>query len=177
MNQTLTPRQATARRLELLAVILRDRAHHAGRWQVERLAGLAEEAAMASVTAARFDGQDLPIDAILTLQELIDLLAAQDFHIPPAIVGYAVAPALGELPEMSPLRAVSKQLASQDVDLRARRDAALRDGHLDSGDDEIAAWALRALVVLHRKHDRLAAAVAVDNERPDNRGKAPVDGS
>jgi hypothetical protein len=78
---------------------------------------------------------------------------------------------------MSPPRAVSKQLASQDLDLRARRDAILRDGHLDSGDDEIVAWALRALVVLHRKHDRLAAAVAVDNERPDNRGKAPVDGS
>jgi hypothetical protein len=177
MSQTLTPRQSTARRLELLAVILRDRAHHAERWQVERLVALAEEAAMATVTATRLDGQDLPTDAVLTIQELIDRLSGQDFHIPPAIVGYAVAPALGELPEMSPLRTVSKQLASQDVDLRARRDAVLRDGHLGSEDDEIVAWALRALVVLHRKHDRLAAAVAIDNERPDNGGKAPVDGS
>ena len=132
---------------------------------------------MASVTAARFRSQDLPVDAILTLQELIDRLAEQDFHIPPAIVGYAVAPALGELPEMRPLQAVSKQLASQDVDLRARRDAVLRHGHLDSGDDEIAAWALRALVVLHRKHNQLAAVVTVDNDRPGNRGKAPVEGS
>lgn len=177
MNQTPTTRQATGRRLELLAGILRDRAHHAERWQVERLVSLAEEAAMASVTAARLEGQDLPADALITLQELIDRLREHDFHIPPVIVGYAIAPALGEDPEMEPLRAVSKQLAHQDADLRARRDAVLRHGHLDSRDDETVAWALRALVVLHRKHRQLAAAVAVDNNRPDNRGKEPVDGS
>jgi hypothetical protein len=76
---------------------------------------------------------------------------------------------------MEPLNAVSLQLAREDADLRARRFALIEHGHLNARSDEVLNAALTGLIALHRKHERLAATVAADNDRPCNHGKAPAD--
>lgn len=166
---------ATARRLMHLATVVRGRAYHPQRYMIETLAGAIEDAAIAIQSIPVDEPGQLPQPAVDALREATDLLTQNDFMIPAAIIGYATAPVTGEIPEMEPLQAVSVQLARQDVDLRARRLALVEHGHLNSRDDEVLNAALTGLIVLHRKHVRLAAAIAVDNERPDNRGKAPAD--
>ncbi|MEU1180597.1 hypothetical protein ABZ464_23645 [Streptomyces sp. NPDC005820] len=165
---------ATVRRLNHLAAVVRGRAHHPQRYMIETLAGAIEDAAIAIQTFPVDEPGQLPQGATDALREATDLLTQNDFMIPAAIIGYATAPVTGEMPQMEPLQAVSIRLARQDVDLRARRFALVEHGHLNSRDEEVLNAALTGLVALHRQHERLAAAVAVDNDRPCNRGKAPA---
>ncbi|MER6559759.1 hypothetical protein ABT300_18895 [Streptomyces sp. NPDC001027] len=166
---------ATARRLNHLAAVVRGRAYHPQRYMIETLAGAIEDAAIALQTYPVDEPGQLPQGATDALREATDLLTQNDFMIPAAIIGYATAPVTGDMPKMAPLNAVSVRLAREDADLRARRFALVEHGHLNSRDEEVLNAALTALIVLHRKHERLAAAVAVDNDRPCNRGKAPAD--
>ncbi|MFF5668842.1 hypothetical protein ACFY8S_01680 [Streptomyces hygroscopicus] len=164
----------TVRRLNRLAAVVRGRAYHPQRFMIETLAGAIEDAAIAIQSAPVDEPGQLPQPAVDALREASDLLTQHDFMIPAAIIGYATAPVTGQLPEMEPLQAVSIQLARQDADLRARRFAIVEHGHLKARDEDVLNAALIGLIVLHRKHERLAAAVALDNERPCNRGKAPA---
>ncbi|WP_086859795.1 hypothetical protein [Streptomyces milbemycinicus] len=166
---------AAVRRLNHLAAVVRGRAYHPQRYMIETLAGAIEDAAIAIQTFPVDEPGQLPQGATDALREAADLLTQHDFMIPAAILGYATAPVTGQLPKMEPLKAVSVQLARQDADLRARRFAIVEHGHLNSRDDEVLTAALTGLIALHRKHERLAAAIAVDNDRPCNRGKAPAD--
>ncbi|MER6632240.1 hypothetical protein ABT301_29170 [Streptomyces sp. NPDC000987] len=166
---------ATANRLMHLAAVVRGRAHHPQRFMVETLAGAIEDAAIAIRQTPVDEPDQLPQAATDVLREATGLLTEHDFMIPAVIIGYATAPVTGVLPQMEPLQAVSVQLARQDADLRARRTALVEHGHLNARDEEVLDAALTGLIVLHRKHERLAAAVAVDNDRPCNRGKAPAD--
>jgi hypothetical protein len=166
---------ATVRRLNHLAAVVRGRAHHPQRYMIETLAGALEDAAIAIQSFPVDEPGQLPQPAVDALREATELLTENDFMIPAAIVGYATAPVTGSTPQMEPLNAVSLQLARQDADLRARRMALIEHGHLNSRDEAVLNAALTGLLVLHRKHERLAAAVAVDNDRPNNRGKAPAD--
>ncbi|MFE3033041.1 hypothetical protein ACFXKY_15525 [Streptomyces canus] len=166
---------ATARRLNHLAAVVRGRAYHPQRSMVELLAGAIEDAAIAIRSFPVDEPGQLPQGAVDALGEAAELLATHDFMIPAAILGYATAPVTGKLPEMEPLNAVGVQLARRDADLRARRFAIVEHGHLNARDDEVLTAALTGLLSLHREHQRLAAAVAVDNDRPWNRGKAAAD--
>ncbi|KUN32497.1 hypothetical protein AQJ11_02935 [Streptomyces corchorusii] len=165
---------ASARRLMALATVVRGRAYHPQRYMIETLAGAIEDAAIALQTCPVDEPGQIPQPAADAVREATDLLTQHDFMIPAAILGYATSPITGTVPSMQPLTAVSLQLARQDIDLRARRLAIVEHGHLNSRDDEVLGAALAGLMVLHRKHERLAAAVAADNERPCNRGKAPA---
>ncbi|MEU2264991.1 hypothetical protein ABZ568_00755 [Streptomyces olindensis] len=169
------PQVAATRRLMHLARIVRGRAHHPQRFMVETLAGAIEDAAdiIRDYPIPCLD--EVPLAANFPLREATDLLTQHDFMIPAAILGYATAPLTGVLPQMEPLNAVSLQLARQDADLRARRMALIEHGHLNSRDEDVLDAALTGLMGLHRKHERLAATVAVDNDRPCHRGKAPAD--
>jgi hypothetical protein len=160
------------RRLALLADIVQDRAHHPQPHLIDRLVDLLSRAAATAAAAPLEYGRSIPAITLDTVQEASDLMEAHDFHIPASILGYAVAPALGEVPPMKALGAVTEQLARRDFELQKRRNTVLHGDHLNSNDDETVAWALRALVILHYKHERLAAEVAVDNARPCNRGLA-----
>ncbi|MET8746843.1 hypothetical protein [Streptomyces sp. NPDC004728] len=171
----MSPYATTVRRLMLLATVVRGQAQHPQRPMTETLAGVIEDAAMAVQTVVVDEPEQLPQVALNMLQEAVDLLTDHDFRIPAAIIGYAVAPVTNTLPQMDQLGAVSVQLARQDADLRARRATVIEHGHLNSRDDEVLTAALTGLIVLHRKHERLAAAIRVDNDRPCNRGKAPAD--
>jgi hypothetical protein len=166
---------ATTRRLMHLARVVRGRAYHPQRYMIETVAGAIEDAAMAVESIPVDEPGQLPQVALNMLQEATDLLTEHDFMVPAVIIRYAIAPVTGAVPAMDELGAVSVQLARQDADLRARRTALIEHGHLNSRDDEVLMAALTGLIVLHRKHERLAAAVAVDNDRPCNRGKAPAD--
>ncbi|MGW4731794.1 hypothetical protein ACWEQC_21970 [Streptomyces shenzhenensis] len=166
---------ATVRRLNHLAAVVRGRAYHPQRYMIETLAGAIEDAAIGIQTFPVDEPGQLPQGATDALREATDLLTQNDFMIPAAIIGYATAPVTGVMPKMEPLQAVSIQLARQDADLRARRIAIVEHGHLNSRDEEVLNAALTGLIALHRKHERLAAAVAVDNDRPCNQGKAPAD--
>ncbi|WP_371099009.1 hypothetical protein [Streptomyces sanglieri] len=170
----MSPYATTVRRLMLLATVVRGQAQHPQRPMTETLAGVIEDAAMAVQTVVVDEPEQLPQVALNMLQEAVDLLTDHDFRIPAAIIGYAVAPVTNTLPQMDQLGAVSVQLARQDADLRARRATVIEHGHLTSRDDEVLTAALTGLIVLHRKHERLAAAIRVDNARPCNRGKAPA---
>ncbi|NDK24687.1 hypothetical protein FSY75_09400 [Streptomyces sp. TR1341] len=161
------------RRLALLAGIVQDRAHHPQPHLIDRLAGLLKSAAATAAVAPLEDGRRVPAITLDTIQEASDLMEAHDFHIPASILGYVLAPALGDVPPMKALNAVSEQLARQDFELQKRRNTVLHGDRLNSDDDETVAWALRALVTILYKHERLAAAVAVDNDRPCNRGLTP----
>ncbi|BBA98318.1 hypothetical protein RVR_4455 [Actinacidiphila reveromycinica] len=162
-----------ARRLALLAGIVRDRAYHPQPYEIDRLVGLLESAAATAAVAPLEDGRRVPAVTLDTVQEAADLMEAHDFHIPASILGYVLAPALGDVPPMKALGAVTEQLARQDFDLQKRRNTVLHGDRLNSDDDETVAWALRALVTILYKHERLAAVVAVDNARPCNRGLTP----
>ncbi|MET8609763.1 hypothetical protein [Streptomyces misionensis] len=168
-----TDTEAVARRLRILAGIVEDRAHHPDRDRILLLAFKLKVAATSATITPIEDGCRLPAYTLNELQEARALMEAHDFHLSPAGIDYAVAPALGRVPEMRPLGAVSAQLARQDFDLQARRNAVVHHGHLDSPDDETVAWALRALTTIHYQHEQLAKAVAADNDRPCNRGKMP----
>lgn len=172
-----TPYLATARRLMHLARVVRGQAYHPQRYMIATLAGAIEEAAdiVRDYPLAFGEPGELPLAATFPLREATDLLTEHDFMIPAVIIRYATAPLTGDLPKMEQLSAVSVQLARQDADLRARRAALIEHGHLKSRDDEVLLAALSGLIVLHRQHERLAAAIAVDNDRPANRGQAPAD--
>ncbi|MFE2424990.1 hypothetical protein [Streptomyces hokutonensis] len=171
----MSPYVATARRLMQLAAVVRGRAYHPQRYMIETLAGAIEDAAIAIQSSPVDEPGQFPQPAADALREATELLTGHDFMIPAAILGYVTAPVSGRLPEMQPLNAVSMQLAREDADLRARRFAIVEHNHLNARDDEVLNAALAGLIALHRKHERLAAAVAVDNDRPCNRGKAPAD--
>jgi hypothetical protein len=156
------PYLATPRRLMLLARVIQGQAHHPQRYMVETLAGILEDVAITLRATPIEDSDQLSPMARDMLQEATDLLTEHDFRVPAAIIGYATAPWTGVLPKLDPLGAVSVQLASQDADLRARRLAVIERGHLNSRDDDVLMAALSCLLDLHRKHERLAAAVAAD---------------
>lgn len=162
-----------ARRLALLAGIVQDRAHHPQPYLIDQLVGLLKSAAATAAVAPLEDGRRVPSITLDAVQDASDLMEAHDFHIPASILGYALAPALGEVPPMKALGAVTEQLARQDFELQKRRNTVLHGDRLNSDDDETVAWVLRALVNLHYKRERLAAAVAVDNARPCNKGLTP----
>lgn len=169
----IAPASAAAERLEILAGIIRERAYHPLPHSIESLAARLEDARTALLVAAPSDGQGIPAVALDAMQEAADLMAGHDFHIPAVMVKIAVAPLTGHLPVVEALNAVGKQLAVKDFDLQ-RRCAAIHDGKfLDTGDREMIAWAMRALTHVHYKHERLAEAVAADNDRPAHRGKTP----
>ncbi|WP_381792916.1 hypothetical protein [Streptomyces niveus] len=165
--------ETVARRLGILAGIVQDRAHHPKPYMIDQLVDLLRSAAATAAVAPLEDGRSVPALTLDTAQEASDLMEAHDFHIPASILGYALAPALGEVPPMKALNAVAGQLARQDFELQKRRNTVLHGDRLNSDGDETVAWALRALVTIHYKHERLAAAVAVDNDRPCNRGLTP----
>lgn len=162
-----------ARRLAILAGIVQDRAHHPKPYLIDQLVGLLKSAAATAAVAPLEDGRSVPAITLDTVQEASDLMEAHDFHIPASILGYVLAPALGDLPPMKALNAVTEQLARQDFELQKRRNTVIHHDRLNSDDDEIVAWALRALVSILYKRDRLAAVVAVDNDRLCNRGLTP----
>ncbi|MGW6460144.1 hypothetical protein ACWF94_30150 [Streptomyces sp. NPDC055078] len=162
-----------ARRLDLLAGIVQDRAHHPQPYLINRLVGLLKSAVATAAVAPLEDGRSVPAVTLDAVQEASDLMEAHDFHIPASILGYVLAPALGDVPPMKALNAVTEQLARRDFELQKRRNTVLHGDRLNSEDDESVAWALRALVSILYKHDRLAAAVTVDNARPCNQGLTP----
>lgn len=162
-----------ARRLDLLAGIVQDRAHHPQPYLIDRLVGLLRSAAATAAVAPLEDGRSIPAITLDTVQEASDLMEGHDFHIPASILGYVLAPALGDVPPVKPLDAVTERLAREDFELQKRRNTVLHGDRLNSEDDETVAWALRALVNILYKRERLAAAVAVENDRPCNRGLTP----
>ncbi|MDQ0762037.1 hypothetical protein [Streptomyces canus] len=166
---------ATARRLNHLAAVVRGRAYHPQHFMIETVAGAIEDAAIAIQSSPVDEPGQLPQPAVDALREATDLLTQHDFMIPAVIVDYATAPVTGVMPQMEPLKAVGVRLARLDADLRARRFAIVEHGHLNSRDEEVLNAALIGLTVLHRRHERLAAEIAFDNNRPWNRGKAPAD--
>ncbi|MFF2940219.1 hypothetical protein ACFVSQ_10290 [Streptomyces niveus] len=161
------------RRLALLAGIVQDRAHHPQPYLIDQLVDLLKSAAATAALAPLEDGRSIPAITLDTVQEASDLMEAHDFHIPASILGYALAPALGEVPPMKALNAVSEQLARQDFELQKRRNTVLHGDRMNSDDDETVAWVLRALVTILYKHERLATAVGVDNVRPCNKDLTP----
>ncbi|MFF4179675.1 hypothetical protein [Streptomyces sp. NPDC001750] len=171
----MSPYVTTARRLMHLARVVRGQAHHPKRYMIETLVGAIEGAAMAMASTPVDEPGQFPQPVRDMIRDATDMLTQHDFKIPAAIIGYATAPVTGVLPTMGQLDPVSVQLARQDADLRARRATVIEHGHLNSRDDEVLTAALSGLLVLHRKHERLAAAIRVDNDRPFNRGKAPAD--
>ncbi|MCX4458538.1 hypothetical protein OOK58_42250 [Streptomyces sp. NBC_01728] len=168
-----TVTEAVARRLRILAGIVEDRAHHPDRSEILLLAFKMKMAATSATITPIEDGRRLPVYTLNELQEARDLMEAHDFHLSPAVLDYAVAPALGDVGPMEPLGAVSQKLARDDFELQKRRNTVIRGRRLDSDDDEAVAWALRALTAIHYSHERLAKVVAVDNARPCNQGKTP----
>ncbi|MGW6391170.1 hypothetical protein ACWFR1_11835 [Streptomyces sp. NPDC055103] len=162
-----------ARRLDLLAGIVQDRAHHPQPYLIDQLVGLLKSAAATAAVAPLEDGRTVPAVTLDTIQEASDLMEAHDFHIPASILGYVLAPPVGDVPPMKALGAVAEKLARDDFELQKRRNTVLHGDRLNSDDDETVAWALRALVAILYKRDRLAAAVAVDNARPCNQGLTP----
>ncbi|MFE9127773.1 hypothetical protein ACFYOF_20600 [Streptomyces sp. NPDC007148] len=169
----MTTTETVARRLSLLSDVASGSARHPQRSQVDRLSELLLMASATATSAPLEDGRRLPAFTLDVLQEAQDLMEAEDFGMSAAVLDYAVAPALGGLPDMKSLNAVGEQLARQDFDLQARRRALIEHGHLDAGSDAVVTAALGALAVLHYKHERLSAVVTADNARPSNRGKAP----
>ncbi|PWI16012.1 hypothetical protein DI272_18950 [Streptomyces sp. Act143] len=168
-----TATEAVARRLRILAGIVEDRAHHSDRWYIGRLAASIRFAALTAPAYPIEDGRRLPAETLDSLQEARDLMTAHDFHLSPAVLDYAVAPALGEVGPMRALGAVSEKLARDDFELQKRRNTVLHGRQLESDDDETVAWALRSLAAIHYKRDQLAKVVADDNARPYNQGKPP----
>jgi hypothetical protein len=168
-----TATEAVARRLRILAGIVEDRAHHPNRSEILLLAWKLKVAATNVTISPIEDGRRLPAYALNELQEARDLMEAHDFHLSPAGIEYAVAPALGEGGPMKPLGAVSEKLARDDFELQKRRNTVVHGRQLESDDDETVAWALRALTTIHYRHEQLAKVVAVDNARPCNQGKTP----
>ncbi|MFI2434691.1 hypothetical protein [Streptomyces sp. NPDC018693] len=168
-----TATEAVARRLRILAGIVEDRAHHPDRSRIVHLAFKLKYAAQTATVHPIEEGRRLPAYTLNELQEARDLMAAHDFHLSPAVLDYAVAPALGEVGPMKPLGAVSQKLARDDFELQKRRNTVVHSRKLDSDDDEAVAWALRALTTIHYQHEQLGKVVAVDNARPCNRGKTP----
>ncbi|MFD3609021.1 hypothetical protein ACFWXA_13270 [Streptomyces atroolivaceus] len=162
-----------ARRLDLLAGIVQDRAHHPQPYLIDRLVGLLKSAAATAAVAPLEDGRTVPAVTLDTIQEASDLMEAHDFHIPASILGYVLTPPVGDVPPVKALGAVTEKLARDDFELQKRRNTVLHGNRLNSEDDESVAWALRALVTILYKRDRLAAAVAVDNARPCNQGLTP----
>ncbi|WP_405893776.1 hypothetical protein OG272_15995 [Streptomyces sp. NBC_00104] len=173
MATTATPTEDVARRLTLLAGIVEDRAHHPDPWHIGRLAASLRFAALTAPTYPIQDGRRLPAETLDVLQEARDLMEAHDFHLSPVGIDYAVAPALGPVGDMKPLGAVSEKLARDDFELQKRRNTVIHSGQLDAAADETVTWALTVLTAVHYKHERLAAVVAADNDRPCNRGKTP----
>ncbi|MEU1853934.1 hypothetical protein ABZ499_32925 [Streptomyces sp. NPDC019990] len=168
-----TPTETVALRLRLLAQIVDERAHHADPWYIGVLAATLRFAALTAPTYPIEDGRRLPAETLESLQDARDLMMKRDFHLSPAVLDYAVAPALGEVGPMKPLGAVSEQLARDDFALQKRRNTVVHSGKLHSGDDELVTWALGELAAVHYKHEQLGKAVAVDNARPCNQGKTP----
>lgn len=160
---------ATARRLMHLAKAVRGRACHPKRYLIETLAGALEDAAIAIQSTPVDEPGQLPQPAADALREATDLLTRYDLMIPAVIVGYAIQPVTGTMPRLAPLNPVSPPLARLDADLRAHHMALIELGHLNSRDDDVLDAALTALIVLHRRHGRLAAAVTADDQ-----GKAPA---
>ncbi|TFV33176.1 hypothetical protein E4K10_30315 [Streptomyces sp. T1317-0309] len=169
----MSERTTTARRLDLLSAVVSGSAQHPQRSQIDRLSELLLIAGATTAVAPLEDGRRIPAFALDVLSEARDLMESEDFHMSAAVLDYAVAPALGALPEMKPLNAVSEQLARQDFDLQARRRALIEHEHLDATSNDTVSAVLAALAVLHYKHERLAAVVVADNARPRHRGKAP----
>ncbi|MFB0617263.1 hypothetical protein [Streptomyces sp. AGS-58] len=166
--------QHTARRLTHLAALVRTRAYHPQRYMVETLASAIDFTAdiIRDHPLASPETPEVSPAAEAALREVTDLLAQYDFMIPACIIDYATAPLTGVMPTMQPLQAINERFAQRDADLRARRTAIVEHGHLNSRDDEVLEAALDGLMILHRKHARLAGAVAADNARPCNRSKA-----
>ncbi|MET9321955.1 hypothetical protein ABZX75_17435 [Streptomyces sp. NPDC003038] len=162
-----------ARRLDLLAGIVQDRAHHSQPHLIDRLVALLKSAAATAAVAPLEDGRTVPAITLDTVQEASDLMEAHDFHIPASILDYVLAPPVGDVPPMKALNAVTEKLAREDFELQKRRNTVLQGDRLNSDDDETVAWALRALVSILYKRDRLAAVVAADNARPCNKGLTP----
>ncbi|QNT94895.1 hypothetical protein HEP81_04622 [Streptomyces griseofuscus] len=170
---TATATETVARRLRILAGIVQDRAHHPDRAYIGRLVAHLRFASLTAPTYPIEDGRRLPVETLEVLQEARDLMEAHDFHLSPAGLDYAVAPALGQVGDLKPLGAVSEKLARDDFELLKRRNTVIHSGGLDSDDDEAVAWALRALTAIHYKREQLAKVVAVDNARPCNQSVIP----
>ncbi|MGY3199768.1 hypothetical protein [Streptomyces sp. TE5632] len=168
-----TATEAVARRLRLLADIVERKAVHPEPSYIDHLAADLRFAALTATTHPIEDGRRLPAETLEVLQGARDLMTARDFHLSPEVLGYATAPALGGMPGMKPLGAVSKKLASDDFELQKWRNTVLYRPHLDDPSDERVTWALAALAEIHYKHERLAVAVAASNDLPHNRGKTP----
>ncbi|MGW2074233.1 hypothetical protein ACWCPK_38330 [Streptomyces sp. NPDC001953] len=168
-----TATETVARRLDLLSAVVSSSAQHPQPSQIDRLSELLLIAGATAAVTPIEDGRLLPAFTLDVLQEARDLMEAEDFRLSATVLDYAVAPALGGVPDMKPLNAIAEQLARQDLDLQARRRALIEHEHLDAKSNETVSAALGALAVLHFKHERLAAIVAADNARPCHRGKAP----
>lgn len=169
----ISPTETVARRLNLLAAIVVERAFHPDRSEVNRLVGLLREAAATAAVAPLEGGRRLPARTLCALEQARELMFSADVHLSATVLEYVVAPALGGTPDMKILGAKGEGLARKDFELHKRRNTVLHHPHLDSDDDEIVAWALRCLAQIHYSHERLAEAVAEDNRRPANRAKAP----
>ncbi|MFF0092732.1 hypothetical protein ACFYSF_22605 [Streptomyces canus] len=160
-----------ARRLMIAADVFGARAHHEHRSLIDLVTAGFRSAAGAFEDIAPGAPGDLPEELDDAVTALKDVVGAHDYRLSAALVGYAIEPVTGEVPPMEALGAVGEQLAREDFDLQKRRNTVLHHRHLDSADDEIVRWALQALATIHYKHERLAAAVDVDNGRPCNQGK------
>jgi hypothetical protein len=165
--------EAVARRLRILAGIVEDRALHPDPSRIGLLAFKLKYAAQTALNTPIEEGRRLPAYTLNELQEARDLMTAHDFHLSPAALDYAVAPALGEVGPMKPLGAVSAKLARDDFELQKGRNTVIHSRELDSDDDASVTWALRTLATIHYSHEQLAKVVAVDNARPCNQGKTP----
>ncbi|MFI9418039.1 hypothetical protein [Streptomyces werraensis] len=173
MNATdTTASAAVARRLVLLAGIVRDRAVHPDPSRIDALERRLRTAALLADTAQLDGGRRLAPDALDVLQEARELMAGHDFHLSAAAIEYAVAPVSGSVPDMRPHGAVSPKLARDDFECQKLRNTVLHTRRLD-GTDEDVTWALRTLASAHYGHEQLAEEIAVSNARPCNRGKTP----
>ncbi|GGQ49813.1 hypothetical protein GCM10010250_21730 [Streptomyces althioticus] len=173
MNATdTTATAAVARRLVLLADIVRDRAIHPDPSRIDALEHRLRTAALLADTAPLDGGRQLAPDAQDVIQQARDLMAGHDFHLSAAAIDYALAPVTGSVPDMRPHGAVSPMLARDDFEFQKLRNTVLHARWLDGTDDDVAR-ALRSLASAHYGHERLAEVIAVSNARPCNRGKMP----
>ncbi|MEU6595339.1 hypothetical protein ABZ923_40135 [Streptomyces sp. NPDC046881] len=160
-----------ARRLRLAANVFEARAHHRSPALLDIVTRGFRSAAGAFEDTAPAEPGELPEELADAVAALAMVFRAHDFHLSAALVAYAVEPVTGVTPPMKVLGAVSEKLARDDFDLQKRRNTVLHHPHLESADDEVTSWALRALATVHYKHERLAAEVAADNARLCHEGR------
>lgn len=175
MTATVTATAAAGRARTLAELVARRAPLHPASEALLKIAALLTTAAEALETtdAPVMDGITItnttPAETVFALMDAQAIaLANPATGISDHVMWYVTAPITRRVPELGELSPVSTQLARQETRLRNR--IAVVAAELDTATDENTRYGvLEALLLLHHKFDRLADAVAVDNDRPCNR--------